>query len=167
MSFIADRVRNRGKKKNSETFRVSSVMEKLEKEGFKPLIKGDILDSRRISLDKELAGILTDIYNPTTKKEDKGKAIDKLVRLTFLIASPWLRSMDNRWLSHKMNCFIQNYREWRPMPEFYDHLIEEAKAIINLAFTNIDVEPLTPIIIQTFAQQQRGGIDLNKAAENL
>ena len=116
------------------------------------------MDSRRISIDKELALILTDVNNPTKTDEEKGEAIDELMRLTFLVASPWLRSMDNRWLSHKMNCFIQNYREWRVIPEFFDHLVEEAQAIINLAFCNIDIEPLTPIIIQTVGQQRSSGV---------
>lgn len=149
MSFIVDKVRRKTKPKPDEKFRVSSVLDKLADEGFKPLIKSDVLDSRRMSIDQELADILTTVYNPTKKLKEKGEAIDKLMRLVFLVASPWLRGMDNRWLSYKVNCFIQNYREWRKIPEFYDHLLEEAKAIINLSMTNIDVEPLTPIIIFT------------------
>jgi len=151
MAWLVDKVRR--KKGEKESFRVSTVMEKLEKEGFKPIVKSDILESRRLSIDNDLATILTTVYNPTETDDNKGKAIDQLMRLTFLVASPWLRSMDNPWLSHKMNCFIQNYREWRKIPEMFDHLVEEAKAIINLSMTNIDVEPLTPIIIQTWQPQ--------------
>ena len=147
MAWLVDKVRR--KKREKESFRVSTVMEKLEREGFKPIVKSDILESRRLSIDEDLATILTIVNNPTIANDKKGEAIDQLMRLTFLVASPWLRSMDNPWLSHKMNCFIQNYREWRKLPEMFDHLVEEAKAIINLSMTNIDVEPLTPIIIQT------------------
>lgn len=155
MSWLADRVR-RKTQKTDERFRVKSVLDKLAKEGFKPLIKSDILDSRRISIDGELADILTIVNNPTKTDKKKGEAIDQLIRLTFLVASPWLRSMDNRWLSHKMNCFIQNYREWRRIPEFFDHLVEEAQAIINLSMCNIDIEPMTPIVLWTGASPRQG-----------
>jgi len=65
------------------------------------------------------------------------------------IGSPWLRSMDNPWLAHKVNCFLELYAELRSIPEFLGLLVTCASAIINLSMTNIDVEPLTPIIIQT------------------
>jgi len=154
VAWIARKVRGKRKEEDGK-FRVSTVLDELAEEGFRPLIKADVLDSRRISIDQELARLLVAVNNPTKKDEEKGEAVDELVQLTFLVACPWLRSMDNAWLSHKINCFVQNYREWRTMPEFYDHLVEEALAIINLAFTNIDVEPLKPLIIQT--QPSYGG----------
>ena len=155
MAWIARKVRGKRKEETDGKFRVSTLLDELAEEGFRPLIKADVLDSRRKSIDEELARLLVAVNNPTKKDEEKGEAVDQLMQLTFLVASPWLRSMDNAWLSHKINCFVQNYREWRTMPEFYDHLVEEALAIINLAFTNIDVEPLKPLIIQT--QPQYGG----------
>jgi len=155
VAWIVRKVRGKPKEEADGRFRISTVLDKLAEEGFKPLIKADVLDSRRKSIDEELARILVVANNPTNTDEERGEAVDQLMQLTFLVASPWLRSMDNRWLSHKVNCFIQNYREWRKIPEFYDHLVEEALAIINLSMTNIDVEPLTPIVIQT--QPQYGG----------
>jgi len=156
VAWLVRKVRGKPKEQADGRFRVSTLLDKLAEEGFKPLIKADVLDSRRKSIDEQLARILVIVNNPTKEDKEKGEAVDELMQLTFLVACPWLRSMDNHWLSHKLNCFVQNYREWRTMPEFYDHLVEEALAIINLAFTNIDVEPLTPLVIQTW-QAPSGG----------
>lgn len=144
----------KSKKEDSEKFKVTRVFDRLEQEGFKPLIKNDMLESRREELDKSIRTVL-DKLNRSKKPEDMGEAVDEAMALVLNVASPWLRSMENPFLAEKVNCFIENYREWRKIPEFLDHLIEEAKVIINLSFCNIDVEPLRPIIIQSGPQYGR------------
>ena len=135
------------KPKGSEEFRTSHVFERLEKQGFKPLIKNDQLESRRDRLRESLSVTLDDLSHAKTD-EEKGKAVDEAYVLVMDIGSPWLRSMDNPWLAHKVNCFLELYAELRSIPEFLGLLVTCASAIINLSMTNIDVEPLTPIILQ-------------------
>jgi len=150
MAFIIDKVRAKlhKKPKESEEFRTSHVFERLETAGFKPLIKNDQLESRRDRLRESLAVTLNNLSH-AKKDEEKGKAVDEAYVLVMDIGSPWLRSMDNPWLAHKVNCFLELYAELRSIPEFLGLLVTCASAIINLSMTNIDVEPLTPIIIQT------------------
>lgn len=154
MPFLIDKIRNRvNKKPKEEEFKTSHVFERLEKQGFKPLIKNDQLEGRRDRMRESLAVTLDSLNQAKTERE-KGKAVDEAYVLVMDIAGPWLRSMDNAWLAHKVNCFIELYASFRHIPEFLGMLISCASAIINLSMTNIDVEPLTPIIIQTWQQQR-------------
>ena len=150
--WLIDKMRRRTRP--HEKFKVSSALERLEKEGFKPIIKADILEGRRKEIRQTLGFIIQVVHNPSYTPEEKGIAVDEAFTLTMSVGSPWLRSMDNPWLAHKMNCFIQNFREWRPIPEFFDQILEEAEALINLAFCNIDIEPLTPILITPGATKE-------------
>ena len=147
MSFLK-KLYKRPKKK--EDFKISSTLDRLEEEGFKPLIKSDILEGRLSEVHKALEKMLVEDGEKQVKF--KGELVDSVFRLIFVVSSAWLRSMDNPWLAHKINCYIQNYRELRNSPEFLDVLFEESMAMLNLSFTNIDVEPLRPIIIQTMPQ---------------
>lgn len=148
MSFgFLSKIRSKREKKAREKFEHKTIMDRLEEEGFKPLIKGDILEGRIAEVHATLQKVLKS--NGQDQLEWKGELIDGVFRLIFVVSSAWLRSMDNAWLSHKINCFIQNYRELRHNREFLDMLFEEAMAILNISFTNIDVEPLRPIIIQS------------------
>ena len=148
MVFLIDKVREHmNKKPKQEKFETSHVFRRLEQEGFKPLIKNDQLESRRDRLRESLAVTLNNLTQ-AKKDEEKGKAVDEAYVLVMDIGSPWLRSMDNPWLAHKVNCFLELYAELRSIPEFLGLLVTCASAIINLSMTNIDVEPLTPIILQ-------------------
>lgn len=135
-------------KDTAEKFSVKSVLDRLEEEGLKPLIKGDILEGRLKDLKKTLTEVSKALAKAKTP-EKQAEAVDKAHYLVFYISSAWLRSMENPWLADKMNDFIEQFSEVRHIPEFLDMLLDEAKAIINLAFTNIDVEPLRPIVLQT------------------
>lgn len=148
MPFLIDKIRKQFSGGRRETFKVTKVFERLEEEGFKPLIKNDQLESRRERLRESLT-VALDVLNNAETPEQKGLAVDEVYVLLMDIAGPWLRSMDNDWLAHKVNCFIELYREFRQVPEWLDVLVSCAAAMINLSMTNIDVEPLTPIIIQT------------------
>lgn len=145
--FLIDQIRERvGKKPKKEEFKTSHVFEKLAAQGFKPLIKNDQLENRRDRMRESLA-VTLDSLNHAKTVDEKGKAVDEAYVLVMDIAGPWLRSMDNSWLAHKVNCFIELYAEFRSIPEWLGLLVSCASAIINLSMTNIDVEPLTPLIL--------------------
>lgn len=137
-------------KETTEKFSVKSVLDRLEEEGLKPLLKGDVLEKRINELKTQLKEVAEELAKAKTF-DQKGKAVDKAHNLVFYVASAWLRSMENPWLADKVNDFIEQYREFRKpkLPDALGMLVDEAKAIINLAFTNIDVEPLRPIVLQT------------------
>jgi hypothetical protein len=150
-AWIADKIRRRSR--SDETFKTSSVISRLEAEGFKPLIKSDVLDARTKRIKEELDAILQILSGPYSVK-NKGLAVDAVYTLMMTTASPWLRSMDNPWLAHKVNCFIELYDEFRNIPEYLGMLVTCASAIINLSMTNIDIEPLTPIVIAPGAMRE-------------
>ena len=150
-AWLADKMRRRPR--TDEQFQTSSVLQRLEKEGFKPIVKSDILEGRTKEIRQNLSFILQVLQGPYTDKQ-KGAAVDEIHTLMMTTASPWLRSMDNPWLAHKVNCFLELYAELRPIPEFLGLLVTCATALINMSMTNIDVEPLTPIIISPGAQKE-------------
>jgi hypothetical protein len=143
-AWIADKMRRRPK--SDERFQVSSVISRLEEQGFKPIIKSDILESRVKEI-RENLNVILQILGGNYSVKTKGVAVDEVHTLLMTTASPWLRSMDNPWLAHKVNCFLELYAEFRYIPEYLGMLITCATAIINMAMCNIDVEPLTPILI--------------------
>ena len=150
-AWLIDKMRRRPQ--TDEQFQTSSVLQRLEKEGFKPIVKSDILEGRTKEIRQNLSFILQVLQGPYTDKQ-KGAAVDEIHTLMMTTASPWLRSMDNPWLAHKVNCFLELYAELRPIPEFLGLLVTCATALINMSMTNIDVEPLTPILISPGQQKE-------------
>lgn len=149
MATIVNKIRKKkGGSSSEESFTVKNVWGRLEEEGLKPLIKGDVLEKRLKDLKDTMLDVAEKLAEAKTVKE-MGEAVDKAHYLVFYISSAWLRSMENAWLADKMNAFVEQYSEVRHLPAFLDMLVDEAKIIINLAFTNIDVEPLRPIMLQT------------------
>ena len=144
-AWLADKMRKRPR--TNEQFKTSTALERLENEGFKPIIKSDILEGRTKEIRGNLNVILQILGGPYSI-EEKGIAVDEVHTLLMTVASPWLRSMDNPWLAHKVNLFLELYAEFRYIPEFLGFLITCACAIINQSMCNIDIEPLVPIIIQ-------------------
>jgi len=158
-AWVAD-LQRKVKSPPKETVTYPSAMERLEKEGFKQAIKSDVLATRLNELRQELWRALHVVHNPSFNDEEKGLAVDRAFNLTVVTASAFLRSMDNPSLEERLLALDENYREWRPMPAFFDQIIEECIAVINKSFCNIDVEPRTPIIIWT------GGYGLNPRNPN-
>ena len=150
-AWLIDKMRRRPK--TNEQFKTSTVLERLEKEGFKPIIKSDILEGRIKEIRKNL-NVILQILGGQFTIEEKGVAVDEVHTLLITTASPWLRSMDNPWLGHKVNMFLELYAEFRYIPEYLGLLITCACAIINMAFCNIDIEPLTPILITPGATKE-------------
>jgi len=151
-AWLIDKMRRRPR--TDEQFQTSSVLQRLEKEGFKPIVKSDVLEGRTKEIRQNLNMILQILGSSQYSNEEKGVAVDEIHTLMMTTASPWLRSMDNPWLAHKVNCFLELYAELRPIPEFLGLLVTCAIALINMSMTNIDVEPLTPIIISPGAQKE-------------
>lgn len=149
MATIIEKLR--GKKKKEE-FTIKTVFDRLEEEGFKPLIKSDILEKRVREMKMTYREVINAL-NTARTDEERGIAVDKAHSLVFFIASPWLRSMENPWLANKINDFCEQWAECRAIPAFLDMLVVEAKAIINLSFANLDVEPLHPIILTALSQR--------------
>ena len=150
-AWLIDKMRRRPR--TDEQFQTSSVLQRLEKEGFRPIVKSDILEGRTKEIRQNLSFILQVLQGPYTDKQ-KGAAVDEIHTLMMVVGSPWLRSMDNPWLAHKVNCFLELYAELRPIPEFLGLLVTCATAIINLSMTNVDVEPLTPILVSPGATKE-------------
>jgi len=151
-AWLIDKMRKRPR--TDEQFKTSTALERLEREGFRPIVKADILENRVKEIRENLNAILQILGGPYST-EEKGVAVDAIHTLLITTASPWLRSMDNPWLAHKINMFLELYGEFRYIPEYLGMLITCACSLINLAMCNIDIEPLVPIIIQT--QLQYGG----------
>ncbi|RLI46922.1 hypothetical protein DRO69_02020 [Candidatus Bathyarchaeota archaeon] len=151
MSFLI-RYLHRRKKNQKEKFEHKTVLDRLEEEGFKPLIKSDILEGRLLEIRNTLDKILKSDGNDQLKF--KGKLVDEAYKLFMVCSSAWARSMDNPWLAHRINCFIKLYKTVRNSPAYLDDLFMCACILINVTFTNIDVEPLRPIIIQTIPMKK-------------
>lgn len=143
-AWLIDKMRKRPR--TDEQFKTSSVLERLEREGFKPIIKSDILEGR-IKEIRENLNVILQILGGQYTDEEKGVAVDEVHTLLMTTASPWLRSMDNPWLAHKVNMFLELYGEFRYIPEYLGMLITCACAIINMAMCNVDIEPMVPILI--------------------
>jgi hypothetical protein len=147
-AWIAD-LKRKVKKPEEETINYPSAMARLEREGFKQVIKTDVLTARLNEVREQLWLALQVVHSPSFSEEEKGLAVDKAFNLTTTVATAWLRGMDNPTLHQILLSLDSNYREWRQMPAFFDQIVEECIAVIDKAFCNIDVEPLTPILIWT------------------
>jgi len=164
-AWIADLQRKvkRGEVAKKEVINFPSPMERLEKEGFKQVFKTDNLVTRINLLKEQLWIALQIVHSSEFTIEEKGLAVDKAFNLTTATAVAWLRSMDNPDLERRLLALNSNFREWRPMPAMFDQILEECIAVIDKSYCNIDVEPLTPIII--FAPQPQKREDMTSANE--
>lgn len=137
--------RKKGKKESEAdgdgVFQAKTVLGRLEEEGFKPLIKADVLESRikevRATLAKQL------------EEGDLGDFVDNIYNLFFTVGSAWFRSMENKFLARKVNAFLKRYNMERDIDSkvALRILVREGLYLVNLAFAGLDVTPLTPIII--------------------
>lgn len=131
------------RKKKEQEFHAHSVIDRLEEEGFKPLIKADILEGRVAEVRETLKTQL--------EKGDLGAFVDNVYNLFFSASSAWLRSMENKFLARKVNAFLTRYNMERDIdsPVAMRILVREGLYLVNLSFANLDVEPLRPILINT------------------
>lgn len=125
---------------------VEGVIRNLEeKAGLYLLNKGGYLETR-----------LTEIHQTLTKAAIEGdivKYVNNAKRLVLVVASAWLRGMQNPWLAKKVNAFLENYRVLHDVKGGLPYLAREAEVIVNLSFTNLDVEPPPPIFVQSTVMQ--------------
>lgn len=118
-----------------------------EKAGLYLLNKGGYLESR-----------LSEIHNTLSdaaKKGDIQTYVDEAKRMVLVVASAWLRGMQNPWLASKVNAYLENFRVLRDIEGGLPYLAREAEVIVNLSFTNLDVEPPPPIFIQALPIPRR------------
>lgn len=134
---------------DGESFQAKTVLGRLEEEGFKPLIKADVLENRV----KELRDILA----KQLKEGDLGAFVDNVYNLFFTVGSAWFRSMENKFLAKKVNAYLIRYNMERDIdsPVALRILVREGLYLINLAFAGLDVTPLTPIIIHSTPRRYR------------
>lgn len=139
--------------------------------GFKFLIKTDTLDDRRYKIRDGIREISA-MYAKSVTITDKEKLLQACILIVedihaiyFETTSAWMRSREAEWLDEKYSLFLKRCEMYGDIPSALPNLLKNAKKIMNLAFTNLDVEPQTPIVI--FTPQQGSGFDMNKALDNL
>lgn len=134
-------------------FKPVSALDRLAKQGIRPVIMTDQLENR-IALITNLRKILDDIYNGTSL-EQQLKAIDRALPLCIIVSQPWGRGHEV-WTK-----FSAQFRELRTMPAFMDSLIEEFLDMINHGWIPEDVLTPVPIVMIT-PQAPRQPLDLHE-----
>lgn len=138
-------------KKKTETTDIEfikTVAKDLEQAGFRMLIKNEVLANRLAEMKSELEKISLIINSSDATTEQKKLAIESLYNLFQADTASWLRLLENKNLRKKINMFLLQYISAHDLESHYYDLIAEGRSIIAL-FSNIDVEPLPPIIIHT------------------
>jgi len=137
-------------KKKKEDFKIKRVFDDMVQEGFRLLIKNDILMQRNQDIKEDIAKIQF-ILDHSKTDEDKKTAVTMAYALIHHASVSWLRIMENTWLGTKVTDFFEQYVALHDLPEYYEDLVNESKAIISI-FSNVDVEPLRPLVIQSFGK---------------
>lgn len=152
MASVFERGLKRFRKKDEDEFIAERAFDTLEMEGFRRLITTEMLEKRLAEMAKNFRQI-SEKLRKATSDQDMGEAIDDAHYLLFTVGSAWLRSMENKWLARKIGDYCEQYADVRDIPAFLDMLLVESKYLINLAFTNLDVQTIKPILIQSFGHQ--------------
>lgn len=149
-------------KKQKEDFKIKRVFDDMAQEGFRLLIKNDILMQRNDDIKMDISKIQHILDNAETDKDRKA-AVTMAYALIHYVSVSWLRIMENTWLGSKVTDFFEQYVALNDLPVYYEDLVNESKAIISI-FSNIDVEPLRPLVIQSFA---KGANPRNPSSDSL
>jgi hypothetical protein len=168
-----------------------SSLSRLEKQGILSIITTDILEARVKNLHDGLLKCLEDyreasycefipeeLVEQLSKEEreeyarkriqaikDKRKALDQAVVLLTDVAWPWNRGGDKK---HRLSAFIvdeflQEYEEYKDVPEEFDTLFTELLSIAQKSYKEPDVTKEVPIAI--FSPSPGHQVDLRKAEE--
>ena len=84
----------------------------------------------------------------------KRKIINKGISMLYAAAIPWLRIYDNGELTTVIDNFLQTVEECYPNDKLLDLIIHEILLILAKSFSNKDVEPLPPLVMQSPYIQQ-------------
>lgn len=160
------------KNKNREVS--DTFIQKIEKNTtFQALIQNDIVDERRKSMAKGIEDIGLMFAQIPLLEDEPAKqlatmqlCLEMIHSLYFNSTSPWMRSMENRWLAEKFKYWLDQCERWKDLPEAIPRLIRNGKFIMNLSFTNKDIVPLPPIFLNTISQGS-SGLNMNQIMEQL
>lgn len=128
--------------------------------GFRPIFNVKDVEQRRSEILKVLYDLNTLQFKITTGKsqatiqETQQKAIfqayklAQLFNLFFATGSPWVRGVDNEWLSSKVSDYIQQYEDVGHLPDFLAMLHTESMQLLHMSWQGIDVTNTPGYIIQ-------------------
>ena len=146
--MVLDKLRNKIAEKIGTSPRIQEGWDRLHKEaGFIPILNITDLEARRIEIKKILTDIETQIFSSdkdgvAVKKE----AVQKVFKMFWGEGDAWYRGLDNRELSEKVACFLENCVDCGYMDSFMPDLFEEAMVLLHFSFQQVDVTH-TPVYI--------------------
>jgi hypothetical protein len=135
--------------------------------GFRPLFNVKDVEQRRSEILKVLYNLndlqfkITKSKDQATIKETQEKAtfqaykLAQLFNLFFASGSPWVRGIDNEFLSSKVSDYIQQYEDVGNLPDFLNMLHSESIQLIHLSWQGIDVTNTPGYIIQVINPQNQ------------
>lgn len=164
MASITDKIRNKIAEKIGTTPRVQEAWNRMHKEaGFIPIFNVTDLETRRTAIKKIMDDIETKIFDPdqggyTVQKE----VVQKAFKMFWAEGDAWYRGLDNRELSEKVACFLDNCTDCGFLPSFMPDLFEEAMVLLHFSFQALDVTNTPPYIIESrpvvFPQKAGAGL---------
>jgi len=128
--------------------------------GFKPVFETKTLEARRSEISRVFGHLLkleteAEEEEDTEKKFDiaekakrQAKKLGLLFYLFFSTGSPWVRGVDNEWLSTKVSDFIEQYEDIGHLPSFLSLLHAESMQLLHMSWQGIDVTQMPDYIIQ-------------------
>ena len=137
----------------------TSALERLAEEGIRPLIMTEQLENRLAMMVQTVRNTVTAVFNPKTSLKDKMKALDKGLEMVVVVAQAWGRGL------HVWHVFSAQFRELRPMPAFWDSLVEEFIDMVNKGWIPQDVLTPRPVVMITPIVKS-GGLDLGEFEES-
>lgn len=149
-----------------------SLVEKLQQTtAFKFLVKTDLLDERRRNQKTGIENLYT-MYAEALTIDDKSKLVKgvqlivgEMQAIYFDTTSPWARSREGEFFRDLYSLFIRRCEAYGDIPKIIPQLFTNALHVMNTAYTNLDVEPQTPIVLFAPQQGQSGAFDINKALD--
>lgn len=150
-----------------------SLVSKMEEAtAFKFLVKTDTLDDRR---EAQRTGLeeLYGLYAKAQSLEDQKKVVQaatliigEMQKIYFKTTSAWARSREGEYFRELYGLFLARVEAYGDLLPVMPNLFKNLQYVMNAAYTNLDVEPQTPIVL--FAPQtNQGGFDINKALESM
>lgn len=135
--------------------------------GFRPIFNVKDVEQRRSEILKVLYD-LNDLQfkiikskDTATIQETQEKAtfqaykLAKLFDLFFATGSPWVRGIDNEFLSSKVSDYIQQYEDIGHLPDFLPMLHTESMQLLHMSWQGLDVTNTPGYIIQVMGPQNQ------------
>jgi hypothetical protein len=135
--------------------------------GFRPIFNVKDVEQRRSEIIKVLYDLntlqfqITQSKDATTIKETQEKAtfqaykLAQLFNLFFASGSPWVRGIDNEFLSSKVSDYIQQYEDVGHLPDFLNMLHTESMQLLHMSWQGLDVTNTPGYIIQVTGPQNQ------------